>query len=343
MHKNNIKKNTDKYNFEGASSEYQMINVSKKRPTIRRAIAFGNIHVGKIAFELIKEKAMPKGNPLLLAEIAGINGAKKVCDQLTLCHPIELEQVLIQTELLDDDQSVTVYAIVCATAKTGVEMEALAAVHSALLAIYDITKNVEPALAITEVRLLVKEGGKSGLWLHPKGVPQKILDFIHIEDKPSLNAVKTSIITVSDRASQGIYEDKSGVKLKAMVAALGAEVSSYGIVADEQQAIIQYIDEIMATYSPKLILLTGGTGIAEKDVTPEVIHKISQKDIPGIGELLRAVGAFYTPYSYLSRSVACIYQDTLIISLPGNPKAIEQCLPILMDILPHALKIVDKS
>jgi cyclic pyranopterin monophosphate synthase len=333
----------DKNNFQGASSEYQMINVAKKRPTHRHAIAYGSIHVGENAFRLIQEKSMPKGCPLLLCEIAGINAAKNVCSQLSLCHPIELEQVLIQTELDKDNFSVTVYATVCATAKTGVEMEALAGVNAALLSIYDITKNVEPALSIKEVRLLVKEGGKKGQWLHPQGVPQKVLDHIKLQDKAPLQNFKTSIITVSDRASQGVYEDKSGVMLKDKLSSLGASIESYGIVEDNKQSIIQYIDEITASFLPHLIVLTGGTGIASRDVTPEVIAAISEKEIPGIGELLRSTGAFYTPYSYLSRSVACLYQNALVISIPGNPKAIEQCLPPLVELIPHALGIVAKD
>lgn len=321
---------------------YQMINISKKRPTNRMAIAMGTIQIGQHAFKLIQEKAMPKGDPLMLAEIAGINGAKRVCEQLVLCHPIELEHVSVKTKMNEQDFSVTVYTTVSAYAKTGVEMEALAAVNGALLAIYDITKNVEPALTISEVRLLIKTGGKQGQWKHPAGVPVEIENAFTMDKYNDFTDVQTCLVTVSDRASNGIYEDESGQLMKSMVLATGANVLSDGIVQDDRLQLTSYLTEVIDQHHPQLVLLTGGTGLSPRDITPEVIAELCDKSVPGISELLRFTGSHFTPYSYLSRSFAGLYRGCLLIALPGNPKAIKQGLDVLLEILPHALKTISE-
>ena len=143
---------------------FRMIDVGRKRPTRRCAVACGTIHMNRAAFEAIQNETLPKGDVLALAEAAGIMGAKKTSDLLPMCHPLPLEQVTIQCELNELENSVTVYAQVIAFAKTGVEMEALSGVNTALLTLWDLTKGVDPNLAIEGVSLLVKMGGKSGVW-----------------------------------------------------------------------------------------------------------------------------------------------------------------------------------
>ena len=128
-------------------AHYQMADVGNKRVTERRAMAMGTIVVGKSAFELIKNNQLPKGNPLILAEIAAVNGAKQAFLSIPLCHPMMLDQVKATCILNEDLESISVYCLATTSAKTGVEMEALAGVtlftHS-----YDLTKMVEPALTL---------------------------------------------------------------------------------------------------------------------------------------------------------------------------------------------------
>ena len=157
-----------------SGSEYNMVDVSAKAVTPRRALATGEIILSSSIIEMIKNKKMPKGDPLSIAEVAGINGVKKTSELIPLCHPLSLDHISIHSEINESKNSVIVYCLVSANSKTGVEMEALSGVNSALLAIYDLSKIVEPNLKIQNTKLLIKSGGKKGLWINPDGVPEKI-------------------------------------------------------------------------------------------------------------------------------------------------------------------------
>ena len=172
MNKNN--KLEDSLNKIFTTSGYKMVDVSDKEVTHRKALAIGEIILGQQIIRLIKDKKMPKGDPLSIAEVSGINGVKKTSDLIPLCHPLPLDHISLHTEIDEKKFSVVVYCLVSANSKTGVEMEALSGVNSALLAIYDLSKIVEPNLKITNTKLLVKSGGKKGLWINPDGVPEKI-------------------------------------------------------------------------------------------------------------------------------------------------------------------------
>jgi cyclic pyranopterin phosphate synthase len=172
MNKNN--KLEESLNKIFTKSDYKMVDVSSKEVTLRRALATGEIILGSQVIEMIKAKKMPKGDPLSIAEISGINGAKKTSELIPLCHPLSLNHISIHTEINEKNYSIIVYCLVSANSKTGVEMEALFGVNSALLTIYDLSKIVEPNLKITNTKLLVKSGGKKGLWINPDGIPDKI-------------------------------------------------------------------------------------------------------------------------------------------------------------------------
>ncbi|MEK9958849.1 MAG: cyclic pyranopterin monophosphate synthase MoaC [Pelagibacteraceae bacterium] len=150
---------------------FNMIDVSDKEITLRRALASGSIIVGKKVFELIKNRQMPKGDPISLAEVAAVLGVKRTSDLIPLCHPLPIDHTSTKIVLNEKNFSLEVYCLVSAHAKTGVEMEAIMGVNAALITIYDLSKIVNPDLLIEEVRLLVKQGGKSGLWLNPNGLP----------------------------------------------------------------------------------------------------------------------------------------------------------------------------
>ncbi len=151
---------------------YNMIDVSDKKVTLRRALACGSIIVGSKVFNLIENQNMPKGDPISLAEVGGLLGVKKTSDLIPLCHPLSIEHSSIKIVLNKSNYSLEVYCLVSAHAKTGVEMEAIMGVNAALITIYDLSKIVNPDLSIEEIRLLVKQGGKSGLWLNPNGLPE---------------------------------------------------------------------------------------------------------------------------------------------------------------------------
>ena len=152
-------------------STFNMIDVSSKKETFRRALASGKIYVGKEVFELIKNNKMPKGNPIALAEVSAVLGVKKTSELIPLCHPLPIDHTATKIIMNEEEASLEVFCVVSTSAKTGVEMEAIMGVNAALITIYDLSKIVNPNLKIDNVKLLIKEGGKSGLWKNPDGLP----------------------------------------------------------------------------------------------------------------------------------------------------------------------------
>ena len=162
-----------------STHRYSMADVASKPVTYRLALASGRITVGEEAFGLLRDKALPKGDALALAEFAGIQAAKQTPSLIPLCHPISLNRVSIHTKLREDQHAVDVYAVAEIDAKTGVEMEALCGLNIALLTIWDLTKPINAALEISDIKLEFKSGGKRGDWAHPDGLSataQAILD-----------------------------------------------------------------------------------------------------------------------------------------------------------------------
>ncbi len=145
-----------------SKNSFNMIDVSKKKDTFRRALASGKICVGKEVFNLIKKKQMPKGDPISLAEISAVLGVKKTSELIPLCHPLPIDHIATKIIMNEVDYALEVFCVVSAVAKTGVEMEAIMGVNAALTTIYDLSKIVNPHLKIDNVKLLIKEGGKSG-------------------------------------------------------------------------------------------------------------------------------------------------------------------------------------
>ena len=153
-----------------------MIDVSTKSETFRRSLASGKIYVGKEVFQLIKKKQMPKGDPITLAEVSALLGVKKTSELIPLCHPLPIDHTATKIIMHEKDNSIEVFCVVSTYAKTGVEMEAIMGVNAALITIYDLSKIVNPHLEIDNIKLLVKEGGKSGLWTNPDGLPEFLKD-----------------------------------------------------------------------------------------------------------------------------------------------------------------------
>jgi len=157
-------------------NSFNMVDVSSKKETFRRALASGKIYVGKEVFALIQNKQMPKGDPIALAEVAAVLGVKKTSELIPLCHPLPIDHTATKIISNSEDFSLEVFCVVSAVAKTGVEMDAIMGVNAALITIYDLSKIVNPHLKIDNVKLLIKEGGKSGLWTNPDGLPNFLKD-----------------------------------------------------------------------------------------------------------------------------------------------------------------------
>jgi molybdopterin adenylyltransferase len=155
--------------------------------------------------------------------------------------------------------------------------------------------------------------------------------------------IRIGIINVSDRASQGIYEDIPG---KAIAQTLQEYLTSpweqeYAVIPDEQPLIEQTMIDMADNRGCCLIITSGGTGPAKRDVTPEATEAVCQKMLPGFGELMRTKSLTYVPTAILSRQTAGIRNQTLIVNLPGKPKAIRQCLDAVFPAIPYCIDLLE--
>lgn len=148
------------------------------------------------------------------------------------------------------------------------------------------------------------------------------------------------ILTVSDRCSRGEREDKSGEVIRKVFSQLGARVVDYAIVPDERYIIASRLTEWADKGGLDVIITTGGTGLAPRDVTPEATCDVVDRTVPGMAEAIRAKGLRKTPHAMLSREVCGTRKRTLIINLPGSPKAVRECLPEIIPALPHAIEVL---
>jgi molybdopterin adenylyltransferase len=144
------------------------------------------------------------------------------------------------------------------------------------------------------------------------------------------------VLTLSDKGSKGEREDVSGLLIEDKLKGIGAEVKHYEILPDEKELI----KEKLITYSKEvdLILTTGGTGLSPRDVTPEATLEVIDRQVPGIVEAMRSEGLKKTSRAMLSRAVAGVKGRSLIINLPGSPKAVEENLAVILDVIPHAIE-----
>lgn len=163
-------------------------------------------------------------------------------------------------------------------------------------------------------------------------------DEIVIISEPS--PYKAAIITASDRAFNGEREDLSGPKIEEMVKAAGYEVVDYSLLPDDEDGLSERMIKICDEIKPDVIFTTGGTGFSPRDHMPEASKKIADRDAPGIAEAIRAYSLKITPNAMLSRGASVIRGKTLIINLPGSPKAVKECLEYILPSLEHGLGIL---
>jgi molybdenum cofactor synthesis domain-containing protein len=156
--------------------------------------------------------------------------------------------------------------------------------------------------------------------------------------------ITIGVLTISDGASKGERQDTSGETIRTMVAQLPDAVLTAGaIIPDEADQIAAVLREWSDEKHLKLVLTTGGTGLAPRDVTPEATKAVIERDAPGIAEAMRAISLQYTRMAMLSRGIAGTRGRTLIINLPGSPKAVKECLEYILPVLPHAINLLTEG
>ncbi len=325
---------------ESTPAAFHMADIRDKRPTRRRAVAVGEFLPGPEAFQTLIERRLPKGDALVMAEIAGLQGAKMASQLMPLCHPLALELVRVRCAPIAARHVIRVYCECATEARTGVEMEALAGVNAALLTLYDLTKPVQPALTISGVRLLFKEGGKKGLWIHPDGISEDERTHYRPRELARLDGVPCAVLTLSDRASSGEYEDRSGPELVAGLERLGATLAHVEVLPDGIDPLAERLRTLSAQ-GVRICLCSGGTGLGRRDVTPEALRMVADRQVEGLAELLRVESAQHTPLAWLSRAEVVQIGAMLAFALPGSPRAARQCMDILAPLLAHALAMMD--
>ena len=158
--------------------------------------------------------------------------------------------------------------------------------------------------------------------------------------RPEGIEITAAALTVSDRSSRGERVDKSGRVIEELLQSIGAEIKEYRIVPDEQDIIVQNLKELSDGIGVDLIVTTGGTGLTPRDVTPEATLEVIDKRVPGFEEAMRAESIKITPHGMLSRAISGVRGRTLIINLPGSPKAARETLSVILPALPHAVELV---
>jgi molybdopterin adenylyltransferase len=153
--------------------------------------------------------------------------------------------------------------------------------------------------------------------------------------------IQVGIISVSDRATQGVYDDAGGPALKEAAAGYGWEVVAEAVVPDEVRDIQRAMRE-QVNKGCQLILTTGGTGVAARDVTPEAVREMAVRELPGFGEAMRMESMKITPNAILSRNLAAVIDSALVICLPGKPKGAVECLGFVEGAIPHCIKVLQE-
>jgi len=297
-----------------------MVDITHKTNTLRIATAQATVLVSKAETILaIQNKAVPKGDVFEMAKAAGFLAVKKTPDLLPDCHPIPIEYTAVQYRI--EDLTIIIELTVKTIYKTGVEVEAMHGASVVALTMYDMLKPIDKGVEIQNIRLLEKKGGKSDR----KAIPENL---------------KTAVIVCSDSISNGIGEDKSGKKIIEKLNALNIEASDYSIIRDDKKQIQEKILSLTAL-SHQMILITGGTGLSARDVTPEAVEELIEREIPGIAETARQYGQERMPTAMLSRSVAGLIGNTLVITMPGSTGGATEYMDALFPQVLHVFSVME--
>jgi len=301
----------------------RMVDVGSKPMTARRAIAEAIVRMRPEVLATLADAGGPKGDAFVTARLAGIGAAKRTAELIPLCHPLPLDRVDVELTADTDAGTVAIRADVAATARTGVEMEALTAASVAALTLYDMAKALQRDIVIESVRLLEKSGGRSG-------------DFV-AGDAVEAATHEAVVVTCSNRSAAGDRDDASGPALVEALRAAGFDVEPEAVIVRDDEAEIAALLARLADAGHRLILTTGGTGLTPTDVTPAATRRVIDREAPGLAELMRSAGMASTPMAALSRGIVGTRGRTLIANLPGSPKGAGESLGALLPVLRHAL------
>lgn len=296
-----------------------MINITHKSSTLRKAIAQAIVRVSKPETILaVKDRAVPKGDVLEMAKVAGLFAAKRTADMIPDCHPLPIEFTAVSYEIgvMEIKVMVEIHTIY----KTGVEVEAMHAASVVALTMYDMLKPIDKGIRIEQIKLQEKKGGKS-------------------DQQSDFSQLKAAVVVCSDTISQGIGEDKSGKIIAAKLESLKIQVLKYTVIPDDSMQIQNLANDALAQ-GIDLLIYTGGTGLSPRDVTPESLEPLLDRRIIGIEEAIRSYGQQRVPTAMLSRSLAGTMGKMLVLALPGSSTGAGESMDAIFPAVLHSFKVL---
>ncbi|MFM8348891.1 MAG: bifunctional molybdenum cofactor biosynthesis protein MoaC/MoaB, partial [Bacteroidota bacterium] len=262
-------------------------------------------------------RTVPKGDVFEFSRAAGLLACKKTHEVIPDCHPLPVEYAAITHRV--EGLSVIIRVEVHTIYKTGVEVEAMHGAAITALTMYDMLKPIDPAVSISSIRLESKKGGKSDVkHQYPADLP-------------------VALVTVNDRVLRGEATDAGGDLIMEKIARHGVEVSKRLTIGEAEETIRETVVQLKND-GYKLILLTGGSGLSPKDVTPEAVRPLIDRDVPGLMEAIRSYGQQRTPYAMLGRGIAGFSGESLIITLPGSLRGAEESMDAAFPYILHVFR-----
>ncbi|MBC6492318.1 bifunctional molybdenum cofactor biosynthesis protein MoaC/MoaB [Flavihumibacter stibioxidans] len=298
-----------------------MVNITHKSPSLRQAIATAVLKVSaQETIDAIVQRKVPKGDVFEFSRAAGLLAVKKTSDVIPDCHPLPVEYTSITHRI--EGLTVIINVEVHTIYKTGVEVEAMHGASVVALTMYDMLKPIDKGIEISTIRLEEKKGGKSDLkYAFPK-------------------TVKTAVIICSDSVAAGINDDFTGERMEKKLLNYQIEPALRQAIPDDFSAIQAKVKELSAS-GFRLALFAGGTGLGPRDLTPDAIAPLLDREVPGIMETARNYGQQRMPYAMLSRGVAGFIGDMLVLTLPGSPRGAEETMDALFPQLLHVFKVAE--
>ncbi|MDP1972884.1 bifunctional molybdenum cofactor biosynthesis protein MoaC/MoaB [Sediminibacterium sp.] len=297
-----------------------MVNITHKSSTLRKAIAEATVLVSKQeTIEAIEQRKVPKGDVFSFAKVAALFGVKKTSELIPDCHPLPVEYTDVRFNTTD--LKITIEVEVHTIYKTGVEVEAMHGASIAALTLYDMLKPIDKNVVIQQIQLKSKTGGKT-------------------DKKSYLNkGLQAAVIVCSDTVSANKAEDKAGIAVIEALKKLDIQVPVYKVIPDDSTAIEEQVSANTKD-GIQLLIMVGGTGVSLRDITPDTVKPLLDRELDGIMETARRYGQERMPYAMLSRSVAGLINQTLVITFPGSLSGATEYMDALFPQVLHVLEVI---